>query len=103
MIMKRDAKKTSKKNTVFIMVFVIIVLFSTYSYAIASTTFAVSDMKTKNSAITNLQTDIAELELEYVDMLDKVALHDIEKYNLYEVKHVGYANVEKNTYVAYNF
>lgn len=99
--MKTEKRKTNKK-IIFGMFFVIVLLFATYSYAIASTTLSVSDMKIKNIKIADLQTEISELESEYFSIINNISV-DINEYNLEEINNVGYASLDKEIKVAYNY
>jgi hypothetical protein len=99
--MKKQMKQKSQKNIIIGMVFAIIFSFAGYSYAIASTTFSASDMKTKNNKIASIRTNIAELELEYLSLLEDVSLDDANSLNLKETKNTGYISLKKDTHVAY--
>ncbi len=80
----------------------IILSFVLYSYAIASTTLSISDAKNTNSEITELQTEIAELELEYYQMINAISLTQAEELGFDETKEVHYATINPTTNVAYN-
>ena len=79
------------------MLLTLFLLLVSYSYVVASTTFAISDMKTKNLKISTLQTDIAELELEYASQLEKVSLENAPYYKLHEVEKVSYISLDTQT------
>lgn len=86
-------KKTSYRKLFLGMLLIVVLLFVSYSYAIASTTFAISDMKTKNLKIANIQTDITELELAYASQLEKVSLENASQYGLHELARVSYISI----------
>jgi len=96
--MKTQRQKKSQKRIIGGIIFAILLSFLSYSYAIASTSFSASNMKEKNSEITVLETDIAELEQQYLSLLDSLSLEDVQKYHLSPVQNIGFANQEKNTY-----
>ncbi len=95
-------KQKSNKKIVLGMLFAIVLLFASYSYAIASTTLSVYDIKTKNSKIAELQTEISGLEYEYFSIIDTLP-KSIKDYKLENLKEVGYASVENKVKVAYNY
>jgi hypothetical protein len=99
--MKKQRKQKSQKKIIAGVIFAIIISFAGYSYAIASTTLSASDMKTKNNKIARIRTNIAELELEYLSLLDGVSLYDANNLNLQETKNTGYISLKKDTHVAY--
>ncbi len=98
----KTIRQKSNKKIVFGMLFAIVLLFTTYSYAIASTTFSVSDMKTKNVKISELQTEISELEYEYFSIIDDLP-SNIYNYNLEDIKTIGYASIDNDVKVAFNY
>lgn len=81
----------------------IIVSFVLYSYAIASTTLALSNVEDMNGDIGELQTEIAELELEYYGMLNDISIPEAESLGFTETKNIQYANIDVDSSVAYNF
>jgi len=99
--MKKNTKKLHKK-VVSVIFFAIVLSFLTYSYAIASTTFSISNMKMKNSEIQDLETEITELEVHYFSMVHSVSEKNAEEYGMKEVENVGYVNLAQDTVVAYN-
>jgi len=99
--MKTNSIKTQKK-IISAMLFAIALSFGMYSYAIASTTFFACNIEEKSSQIQDLETDIAELEIEYFAMIDDLSSTDVSSFGLQEISHVGYASLEKNTVVAYS-
>ena len=99
--MKKNTKKLHKK-IISTMLFAIVLSFLTYSYAIASTTLSVSDMKSRNSEIQDLETEIAELEVQYFGMINSISVKDAEIYGMNEITAVGYASLDQETVVAYN-
>ncbi len=99
----KKIKQKSHKNIVIGIFFAITISFFSYSYAIASTTFSVSDMESKNAKITNLQTEIAGLELDYFTLMNNVSTSDVDIYGMEILNNVGYASLEKDTKVAYNY
>lgn len=80
----------------------IISSFVLYSYAIASTTLAISSAEDMNHDIADLQTDIAELELHYYSLLNDISLEGASRLGLKEASSVEYAKIAPETTVAYN-
>ena len=83
-------KQINMKKIATGLLFMVILLFGTYSYAVASTTFSISDIKTKNTAIVNLQTEITDLEMRYSSQLDKLSVENVLSYGLTPVQKVAY-------------
>lgn len=81
----------------------LVLSFVCYSFAIASTTLSISESKDHNTQIQDLQTEIAELELAYFDMINTLSLEGAYEYGFDETPEVHFAHIEKNTSVAYNF
>lgn len=99
--MKSQQRKSYRK--ILMGMFAVITLsFVSYAYATANTVFSASDMKAKNSEIADLQTEIAELEVEYFAMMNGVSIHEAKEYGLKEAPAVEYATIQKKTNVAYN-
>lgn len=99
--MKKRNKRKNKKTTLMLFS-ALFVSFMMYSYAIASTTFSISDMEKKNVEIQDLQTEIAELEVEYFDLINSLDIARAEKMGLSELKSVSYAELNADTRLAYN-
>lgn len=72
------------------MIFVIVASFASYSYAIAGTIISTSDAKTRSVEISDLQTEIAELELEYFNIIQGVSLANAEELGFFETQDVSY-------------
>lgn len=98
----KTIKQKSNKKVVLGILSAIILLFVTYSYATASTIISASDNKTKNQKIAELQTEISELEYKYFSMLDELPT-DVEQYGLKNINRIGYASIESDVKVAYNY
>ncbi len=96
--MSKKKQKTNRK-IILGMIFAIVLSFFTYSYAIASTTLSVSSMKTQKSKITELKTEIAELDAEYFEIMNSISLEKSQDYSLKEVSNIDYIEVSpKETY-----
>lgn len=92
-----------RKKLVKVLVFSIMFSFISYSFAIASTTLSVSESKSHNQDIQQLQTEIAELEAEYFTIISGLSLDGAKHYGFDETSSVHFAHLEPNTQVAYNF
>ncbi len=77
--------------------------FVLYSFAIASTTLSISESKSYSQSMRDLQTELAELEVEYFDMINTLSLTEAQERGFNETASVNFAHVDKNTSVAYNF
>ena len=80
----------------------IVASFVLYGFAIASTTLSIADADTSNNDINELQTEIAELEVEYFDMIHELSLDEAELHGFTEVGNVRYARIDETKTVAYN-
>jgi|AntAceMinimDraft_6_1070360.scaffolds.fasta_scaffold06662_5 hypothetical protein len=81
----------------------LIISFGSYSFAIASTTLSISETKSHNQAIQQLQTEIAELEGEYFAIINTLSLSEAEMYGLTETPSIHFAHIKQDIAVAYNF
>ncbi len=97
-------KTRSQKNKKVIsgVIIAIVLSFITYSYAIASTTFSTSDSRSKDIEIQELQTEIAELEINYFKMMNSISVADAGRYGMKELKTIGYADIDSQVTVAFN-
>ena len=80
----------------------IIVSFLLYGFAITSTTLAIAEAKTDNNEIQELQTRIAELEVEYFEIINTLSLEEAQENGLSEISNLHYARVNETKAVAYN-
>jgi len=80
----------------------IIVSFVLYGFAIANTTLSIADADTYNNEVNELQTEIAELEVHYFDIINELSITEAQESGFTEVSSVRYAHINKNTSVAYN-
>lgn len=85
------------------MLFAIILSFASYSYAIAGTIITTSDAKSRSVELSDLETEIAELEVHYFTLMNGISLQDAENLGLTESSEIAYVNLENTTKVAYNF
>lgn len=94
-------KQKMKKKLVLGMISAIVISFTSYSYAIASTTLSASSMELKNDKISQLETEIAELETKYYDIVNNAVLDVPDNYHLIPDNHIAYVNVKDSLKVAY--
>lgn len=95
-------KEEGRKNILNILVSLIVVSFILYGFAIASTTVSIADANTYNRDINELQTEIAELEIEYFEIINTLSLEEAEKNGFSEISKLHYARVDETKTVAYN-
>jgi flagellar basal body-associated protein FliL len=95
-------KNESKKKLLKVVLGSILVLFVCYGFAIASTTISIADAQTHNQDINELQTEIAELEIEYFEIVNTLSLGEAEILGFSELSNVKYARVDQGRSVAYN-
>lgn len=100
--MKKYKKQKTHKKFSVTMLFFAVFLFFAYSSAIASATLSITDMQEKNIEIQDLETEIAELEFEYFEIMNAINQHDAQVYGLAEVTDVSYASLDAEISVAYN-
>lgn len=79
-----------------------IVSFLLYGFAIASTTIAIAEAKTDSNEIEELQTEIAELEVQYFEAINTLSLEDAQAIGFTELSNLHYARVNETKAVAYN-
>ena len=80
----------------------IVVSFVVYGFGIASTTLSIADAETHNHEINELQTEIAELEIAYFEMINNLSVDEAIVYGFNEVTEVKYAHINTTQSVAYN-
>lgn len=80
----------------------IIVSFLLYSFAITSTTLAIAEAKTDNTEIQELQTEIAELEVTYFEIINTLSLEEAQQDGFSEISNLHYARINEAKAVAYN-
>ncbi len=93
---------TQKKKLVHVLLGSIALLFVVYSFGIASTTINIADAKMYDQDINELQTEIAELEVEYFEIINILSIDEAEKYGFTETSNLHYAYIDKTKAVAYN-
>lgn len=80
----------------------IVFSFALYVFAITSTTINIAEAKSNNREVATLQTDIAELEIEYFEMINELSLNDAASFGMFEEEDVYYAQVDSVRAVAYS-
>ena len=80
----------------------IVLSFVLYGFAIANTTLSIADADTSNQEINELQTQIAELEVEYFEMLNTLSMDEAKSFGFNEVQDLRYARINETKAVAYN-
>lgn len=81
----------------------IVVSFLLYGFAITTTTLAIAEANSDNNEIQSLQTDIAELEVEYFEIINTLSLEEAQKIGFTELSNMHYARADETKAVAYNF
>ncbi|MCD5390191.1 MAG: hypothetical protein LR005_02320 [Candidatus Pacebacteria bacterium] len=97
-----NKKQKIKRRIILGMLLSIVISFTSYSYAIASTTLSASSMELKNDKISELETEIAELETKYFDIVNVIVMGIPDNYNLVSVGDIAYVDVKGDSKVAYN-
>ncbi|MFT6361459.1 MAG: hypothetical protein ACJAV6_000191 [Candidatus Paceibacteria bacterium] len=80
----------------------IVVSFLLYGFGITSTTLSVADAETHNHEINELQTEIAELEISYFEIINTLSEDEALLYGFNQVENVKYAHIDQTKSVAYN-
>ena len=101
-ITQKMNKHESRKNIFNIFLGLIVTFFVLYGFAIASTTISIADAKTHNKDINELQTEIAELEVEYFEMINTLSMSHAEEFGFKEISNLHYARIDQTKSVAYN-
>lgn len=97
------AQQKENKNLMFkFMLGVIGLLFVLYGFAIARTTISIADARTHTHDINDLQTEIAELEITYFEMVNTLSLGEAEALGFDEISAIQYARIDQTTAIAYN-
>ena len=95
--------RSNKQQQLFrLMLIGIVMSFVLYGFAIASTTISIADADMNNNEINQLQTEIAELEIKYFEMINDLSIQEAELYGLNEVPEVHYAHINETKSIAYN-
>jgi hypothetical protein len=105
--MKKAATKINKGNSrksIFrILLGGICLSFLLYGFGITGATLNIADAKNDNQGITELQTEIAELEIEYFERVNTLSIEEASIHGMTEKGKVFYAYVDEVKSVAYNF
>jgi hypothetical protein len=101
-LLQQTNKRTTRKNIFNLLVVSIIASFVLYGFAIASTTLSIADANTHNRDINELQTEIAELEIEYFEIVNTLSLEEAQEEGFQEVSNIHYARIDDRKSVAYN-
>ncbi|MFT7328177.1 MAG: hypothetical protein ACI870_000357 [Crocinitomicaceae bacterium] len=94
--------ESGRKNVFTMLLFGIAVSFILYGFAIASTTLSIANADTDNKNINELQTEIAELEIEYFEIINTLSIEHAEAKGFYELSNVHYAVIGEKKSFAYN-
>lgn len=100
--MKTLKKKINNNKKINIVLLGIFISFISYSYAIAGSTFSISNSEIIDEQTQELQTEIAELELAYFEAVKDISLDTAIAYDLTEAQSIYYVSVDSVTAVAYN-
>lgn len=101
-LVHKAQKKESKSLFFKLMLVSIGLLFVLYGFAIASTTISIADARTHNQDINDLQTEIAELEIQYFEQVNTLSLGEAQELGFNELSNIQYARIDQTKAVAYN-
>lgn len=76
--------------------------FLLYGFGITGTTLSIAEAKSDNREIAQLQTEIAELEIEYFEIVNTLSIEEASIHGMEENKKVFYARIDEVKSVAYN-
>lgn len=76
--------------------------FVLYMFGISSATISIADADTYNQNISNLQTEIGELEIEYFEIINTLSLEQANNHGFNELSNVHYVRIDETKSVAYN-
>lgn len=77
-------------------------LFLLYGFGIAGTTLSIADAKSNNRQLTELQTQIAELEMEYFEIINTLTMEEVVTLGMEEQEDVLYAKIDQIKSIAFN-
>lgn len=95
-------KDNNRKNLFTGLIASICLSFLLYGFGITGTTLSIADAKTNNRQVAELQTEIAELEIEYFEIVNTLSLEEASLLGMQEQEEVHYALVDQVKAVAYN-
>jgi branched-subunit amino acid permease len=95
-------KAHNRKNIFRGLVTGICLSFLLYGLGITGTTLSIADAKANNSDMADLQTQIAELEIEYFEIVNTLSLSEAQILGMEEQDNVYYALIDDVKTVAYN-
>ena len=98
----RINKENNRKNIFRILVGGICLSFLLYGFGITGTTLNIADAKSNNRDIAELQTEIAELEIEYFEIINTLSLEEALLYGMNEDTKVLYAYIDEVQTIVYN-
>jgi len=101
-LMQKIKTENGRRNILNILIGCIVISFVLYGFAIASTTVSIADANTHNHDIDELQTEIAELEIEYFEIINTLSLDQAEENGFSEISNLHYARIDETKTVAYN-
>jgi hypothetical protein len=97
------SKSNNRKNIFRTLVGGICLSFLLYGFGITGATLNIADAKNDNRGIAELQTEIAELEIEYFEIVNTLSMEEAFVHGMTEETQVFYAYVDETKVVAYNF
>lgn len=95
-------KYQNRKNLFKVLVGGICMSFVLYGFGITGTTLSIADAKTNNKEIVDLQTEIAELEIEYFERVNSLSMDEAFNLGMEEEDDILYARIDEVKSVAYN-
>ncbi len=99
---RKNTNRTLQKKIFRTLVGGIFFSFVLYAMAITYATVNIASAKTHNQDIVAVQTDIAELELEYFEMVNDLTIEQAKSLGLQEGEQVHFVRLDEVKAVAYN-
>lgn len=80
----------------------IVVSFVLYGFAITSTTLSIANADSHNNTVNDLQTEIAELEIEYFEIINTMSMEEAVTEGFNEISNIQFARIDESSSLAYN-
>lgn len=101
-IVKKTRGKCNQENLFKGLVAGICLSFLLYGFGITGTTLSIAEAKNNNQNITEIQTEIAELEIQYFEIVNTLSIDEATAHGMKENNKVLYAHIDEIKSVAYN-
>lgn len=96
------SKESGRKKLFTLLLCGIAVSFILYGFAITATTISIANADSHNKDINELQTEIAELEIEYFEIINTLSMDQAQAQGFSELSELHYAVIDETRSVAYN-